>query len=168
MIYFLTIVLLLATFSFWLKARQRGFSSVILGLGIASVAGFLAGIFIGLGARLAMSAIAFANGDLSRFTFSGSIQVVIIFASSGIVLGIIYETLFRDLLRQSGLAFGLLLTLCLWYPLAESAIQVLRFQPTMISLFFFSGVLTSLMWLPFALTLEAILKRWHSRVNKYC
>jgi hypothetical protein len=115
-----------------------------------------------------MSAIAFANGDLSRFTFSGSVQVIVTFASSGILLGIIYETLFRDLLKQSGLAFGLLLTLCLWYPLAESAVQVLRFQPTAISLVFFSGVLTSLMWLPFALTLEAVLKRWHNRVNKYC
>lgn len=163
MIYLLAIVLILTAFGVWLKARQRGFLPVMLDLGIAAVAGFLAGIFIGLGARIAMSAIAFANGDLSRFTFSGSIQIIITFASSGIILGVIYEALFRDLLRQSGLAFGLLLTLCLWYPLAESGVQVLRFQPTAISLVFFSGVLTALMWLPFALALEALLAGWHFR-----
>lgn len=163
MIYLLAIALILTAFGFARKARKRGFLPVMLDLGAAAVAGFLAGIFIGLGARVAMSAIAFANGDLSRFTFSGSIQVVFIFASSGIILGIIYEALFRDLLRRSGLAFGLLLTLCLWYPLAESGVQVLRFQPTAISLIFFSGVLVALMWLPFALFLEALLSRWHSR-----
>jgi hypothetical protein len=57
--------------------------------------------------------------------------------------------------------------LCLWYPLADSGVQILRFQPTAISLIFFSGVLVTLMWLPFALALEALLARWHSRVNKY-
>jgi len=167
MIYLLAIALILTAFGFVLKARQRGFSTVILDLGIAAVSGFLAGIFIGLGARIAMSAIAFANGDSPSFTLSGSIGVVITFASFGIILGLIYEALFRDLLRQSGLAFGLLLTLCLWYPLADSGVQILRFQPTVISLIFFSGVLVALMWLPFALALEALLARWHSRVNKY-
>ena len=162
MIYLLAIVLILTAIGFWLKVRQSGFSSVILDLGIASVAGFLAGIFIGFGARLAMSAIAFANGDSLRFTLPGSIQVIITFASFGIILGIIYEMLFRNLLRQSGLTFGILLMLCLWYPLAESGVQVLRFQPTVVSLIFFSGVLTALMWLPFALFLEALLSRWHS------
>jgi len=166
MIYLLAIALILTAFGFVLKARQRGFSSVMLDLGVAAVLGFFAGIFIGLGARIAMSAIAFANGDSPSFTLSGSIQVIVTFASFGIILGIIYEALFRNLLSHSGLAFGLLLMLCLWYPLADSGVQILRFQPTAISLVFFSGVLTTLMWLPFALALEAILARWHRRVNK--
>lgn len=167
MIYLLAIALILTAFGFARKARQRGFLSVILDFGVAAVSGFLAGIFIGLGARIAMSTIAFANGDSPGFTLSGSVAVVITFASFGIILGLIYEALFRDLLRHSGLAFGLLLMLCLWYPLADSGVQVLRFQPTAISLIFFSGVLTALMWLPFASALEALLARWHGRVNKY-
>ena len=161
MIYLLAIVLILTTFGFVLKARQRGFSSVMLDLVAAAVLGFLAGIFIGLGARIAMSAIALANGDSPSFTLSGSVRVVITFASFGIILGLIYEVLFRDLLRQSGLAFGLLLTLCLWYPLADSGVQILNFQPTIFPLIFFSGVLVASMWLPFALALEALLARWH-------
>lgn len=165
MIYLLAIALILTAFGFARKARQSGFPSVTLDFGVAAVLGFLAGIFIGLGARIAMSAIAFANGDSPSFTLSGSIRVVITFASFGIVLGLIYEALFRDLLRHSGLAFGFLLTLCLWYPLADSGVQILRFQPTAISLIFFSGVLIALMWLPFSLTLEALLARWHSPVN---
>jgi hypothetical protein len=167
MIYLLAIALILTAFGFARKARQRGFLSVMLDFGVAAVSGFLAGVFIGLGARIAMSAIAFANGDSPGFTLSGSIQVIITFASFGIILGLIYEALFRDLLRHSGLAFGLLLTLCLWYPLADSGVQVLRFQPTAISLIFISGVLIALMWLPFAFALEELLRRWHSRVNKY-
>lgn len=167
MIYLLAIALILTAFGFARKARQRGFLSVILDSGVAAVSGFLAGIFIGLGARIAMGAIAFANGDSPNFTLSGSIQVIIIFAGFGIILGLIYEALFRDLLRHSGLAFGLLLTLCLWYPLADSGVQVLRFQPTAISLIFFSGVLVALMWVPFALILEVLLARWHSRASSY-
>ena len=134
---------------------------------MAAVSGLLAGIFIGLGARIAMGAIAFVNDDSPGFTLSGSFLVVITFASFGIVLGLIYEALFRDLLRQSGLAFGLLLTLCLWYPLADSGVQVLKFHPTALSLIFYSNILVALMWLPFALALEALLARWHNRENKY-
>ena len=167
MIYLLAIALILTALGFVVKARQRGFSSVLRGLGVSVISGLIAGIFIGLGARAAMSVIAFANGDPLSFTLSGSFLVVIIFASFGIILGLIYEALFRDLFRQSGLAFGLLLTLCLWYPLADSGVQVLKFHPAAISLIFYSGVLVALMWMPFALALEALLARWHNRTNKY-
>jgi hypothetical protein len=163
MIYLLAIALILTAFGFVFKARQKRFSAVMIDAAVSAAAGLLAGIFIGLGARVAMGAIAFANGDAPSFTLAGSIQVVITFASFGIVLGLIYEVLFRDLLKQSGLFFGILLTLCLWYPLAEAGVQTLNFQPTAISLVFFSGIFIALIWLPFGLALEAILSRWHGR-----
>ena len=134
---------------------------------VSMAAGLIAGIFIGLGARIAMGAIAFANSDASRFTLSGTVAVVATFASFGIGLGLIYEILLRSLLKHSGLFFGILLTICSWYPLAEAGVQTLNFQPTAISLVFFSGVFVALIWIPFGLILEEILSRWHNRESYF-
>jgi len=163
MIYLLAIALILTAVGFVLKARQKRFSAVMIDAAVSAAAGLLAGIFIGLGARVAMGAIAFANGETPSVTLPGTIQVVITFASFGIVLGLIYEVLLRDLLKQSGLFFGILLALCSGYSLAEAGVQTLNFQPTIFSLVFFSGILVFLMWLPFAIALEALLARWHNR-----
>ena len=163
MIYLLAIAIILTIFGFALKVRRRGFLAVTLDMAIAAVAGYIAGLFIGIGARAGMSAITIANGDAPNITTAGSIQVIVIFAGLGIVLGLIYEAFFRDLLRRSGLLYGFLIMLCVWYPGAESGVQLLRFQPTIVSLIFFSGACVAFMFLPFAIALEAILSRWHQR-----
>jgi hypothetical protein len=163
MIYLLAAVLLLTAWQLALAARRQGFLRVLKGVAAAAVSGLLAGVFIGLGARIGMAAIPFANGGTPSFTQAGSFTVVLTFSSYGIVLGVVYEGLFRRLLRASGLAYGGLLMLCSWYPLAQASAQQLTGQPALISLILVSGFILALMWLPFGLALEALLGRWHSR-----
>ena len=166
MIYLAAIAFLLTVFAFFRKAKQNGFRAAGLDSLFAALAGFGAGIFIGFGARIGMWAIAFFNGSASRFTVSGTLRVILLFSSFGIGLSLFYELVLRDLLRQSGLLFGFIITLFTAYPFAKSAAEVLRFQPTIISLVFFTGIFTALMWLPFAITLERLLKLYQDKLRK--
>ena len=163
MIFLLVAVLLLTGWRFTAAARQKGAPRVLRGIAIAACSGLLAGVFIGIGARIGMGAITVANGGPQRFTPSGTVSVIITFSSFGIPLGIIYEGLFRRVLRRNGLAYGGLLTLCTWYPLAHAAAQELTANPAITPLVMISGLLVGLIWLPFGLALEAFLKRWQDR-----
>ena len=163
MIYLLVPVLLLTAWQFILKARRDGALRVVKSIAVAAVSGLLAGVFIGLGARVGMAAIPVANGAVPSFTPGGTFTVVLTFTSYGIALGIVYEGLFRRLLRANGLAYGGLLMLCSWYPLAQAAAQQLTGQPALISIVVVSGLIVASMWLPFGLALEALLRRWQSR-----
>ena len=163
MIFLLAGVLLLTSWRFAALARRRGLPWVLRGVAISACSGLLAGVFIGIGARVGMGAITVANGAPQRFTASGTISVVVTFSSFGIVLGVVYEGLFRRLLRRSGLAYGGLLTLCTWYPLAHAAAQQLTANPTLIQLVTVSGLLIGLIWLPFGLALEVLLRKWDGR-----
>lgn len=163
MIFLLAGVLLLTAWRFTALARRRGLAVALRGVAISACSGLLAGVFIGVGARIGMGAITIANGAPQRFTASGTFTVVVIFSSLGIVLGVVYEVLLRRPLRRKGLAYGGLLTLCTWYSLAHAAAQQLTAHPTLMALVTLSGLLVGLMWLPFGLALEALLRRWHDR-----
>jgi hypothetical protein len=163
MIYLLAAVLLLTAWQLFLRGRRQGSLRVFKSIAVAALSGLLAGVFIGLGARMGMAAIPFANGITPTFTPSGTFAVVITFAGYGIGLGVVYDGLFRRLLRSNGLAYGTLLTLTTWYPLAHAAAQELTGQPPLIPLILISGLILALMWLPFGLTLEALLRRWQSQ-----
>jgi hypothetical protein len=163
MIFLLAAALLLTAWRFTIAARERGLAQTCRGVAVAACCGLLAGVFIGVGARIGMGAITIANGAPQRFTVSGTVSVLITFSSFGIALGVIYEGLFRHLLRRNGLAYGGLLTLCTWYPLAHAAAQQLTSHPALILLVTVSGLLVGLIWLPFGLALEALLRRWHDR-----
>ena len=163
MIYLLVAVLLLTAWQFILKARRDGALRVFKSIAVAAVSGLLAGLFIGLGARIGMAAIPVANGAVPSFTPVGTFTVVLAFSSYGIALGVVYEAFFRRLLRASGLAYGGLLMLVSWYPLAQAAMQQITGQPSLLSLVVISGLIVALMWLPFGLALEALLRRWQSR-----
>src|SRR5829696_2906715 len=106
MIFLLAAVLLLTAWRFTSAARERGLGQASRGVAVAACCGLLAGVFIGVGARVGMGAITIANGDPQRFTVSGTVSVIFTFSSFGVVLGVIYEGLFRHLLRRSGLASG--------------------------------------------------------------
>lgn len=159
MIFLLAGVLLLAAWRSSVRARREGWGRVAAGLFAASGLGLAAGLLIGVWARVGMWAIAFANGGPTRFSLSGTFLVVVTFAGFGLLLGVIYEGAFRELLRRSGLAYGLLLTLVTWYPLAQAAEQELTNHPTPLSLFLVSGLLVASMWLPYAWLLERLLGR---------
>jgi hypothetical protein len=163
MIFLLAGVLLLTAWQFTVMARRRGTARALRGVAVSACSGLLAGLLIGVGARVGMGAISIANGAPQRLTASGTFTVVLTFSSFGIVLGVAYEGLLRRLLRRNGLAYGVLLTLCTWYPLAQAAAQQLTARPTLIELATLSGLLVGLMWMPFGLALEALLRRWHDR-----
>jgi hypothetical protein len=163
MIYLLVAVLLLTAWQLTLTARRDGLLRVVKSVAVAAVSGLLAGLFIGLGARVGMAAIPVANGGMPSFTLAGSFSVVLTFSSYGIVLGIAYEGCFRRLLRANGLAYGGLLMLASWYPLSQAAVQQITGQPALTSLIIISGIIVALMWLPFGLALEALLRRWQGR-----
>ena len=163
MIFLLSAALLLTAWRFTAAARERGRAEALRGVVVAACCGLLAGVFIGVGARVGMGAITIANGAPQRFTASGTASVIVIFSSYGIVLGVVYEVLFRRPLRHNGLAYGGLLTLCTWYSLAHAAAQQLTTPPALIPLVMVSGLLVGLIWLPFGFALEALLRRWHGR-----
>lgn len=163
MIFLLLAVLLLTAWRFAVAARHRGLAWVLRSVALAACAGLLAGVFIGIGARVGMGAITVANGDPQRFTIAGTVTVVVTFSGFGLVLGVVYAGLFRRLLRRNGLAYGGLLTLATWYPLAQAAAQQLTPRPAIILLVLVSGLLIGLMWLPFGCALEALLRRWQDR-----
>jgi len=163
MIFLLAGVLLLTAWRFTALARRRGLAWALRGVAVSACCGLLAGLFIGVGARVGMGAISIANGDPQRLTASGTFTVVVTFSSFGIVLGVVYEMLLRRPLRRRGLAYGGLLTLCTWYPLAHAAAQQLTAHTALIVLVTLSGLSVGLMWLPFGLALEALLGRWHDR-----
>ncbi|HEX7174992.1 MAG TPA: hypothetical protein VF240_06900 [Pyrinomonadaceae bacterium] len=163
MVFLLAAVLLPTAWQYILMARRRGLLYVVKSIAAGAALGLLAGVFIGVGARTGMSAITVANGDAPSLTLSGSFTVVYTFASFGIVLGVVYDGLFRRLLRRRGLVYGVLLMLCSWYPLAQAAGQQLTGRPALITQIMVSGVIVALMWLPFGVALEALLSRWHNR-----
>lgn len=160
MIYLLIAVLLLTAWRLAVAARRDGPLQVVRCLVVAAVAGLVAGGFIGVGARTGMAFIPLANGDMPSFTPAGSLSVVLTFASYGVPLGVIYEALFRRLLREKGLAYGALLMLTSWYPLAHAATQQLTGQPHILALAVTSGFIVALMWLPYGVALEALIRRW--------
>lgn len=165
MIFLLAAVLLLTAWRFYADARRRGAARVLGRAAVSAGSGLLAGLLIGVGARVGMGAIAIANGDPQRLTLSGTASVVLTFSTFGVALGLVYEGLFRGPLRKSGLAYGGLLTLCTWYPLAHAGAQQLTGAPALLQVVVASGLLVGLIWLPFGLALEALLRRWRNRAS---
>jgi len=108
-----------------------------------------------------------ANGAEPSFSASGTLRVIATFALFGIAFGLIYEGLLRKILRRRGLIFGIIVTLIALYPTSTSVAQTLNFQPTAISLFVFSGFGAALMFVPFAIVLEMLLKFWHRRDENF-
>src|ERR1044071_5624080 len=100
MIFLLAGVMLLTAWRFTELAQRQGAARGLRGVAVSGGSGLLAGVLIGVGARVGMGAITLANGGPQRLTASGTFTVVITFASFGIALGVAYEGLFRRLLRR--------------------------------------------------------------------
>lgn len=162
MIYLAALALSVMTFGFYQRLRSAGFRPALLDVTVAAVSGWLAGLFIGIGARLGMWAIPFFNGTESRFSFEGTTRVVLVFSLYGVALGILYELVFRRILRERGFLFGLVITLVTWYPLGKQGVELLNFSPSVLSTAFFTLVSISFMFIPFGAALEHLLGRWHA------
>ena len=162
MIFVLALVIFLTVWQYFLMARRHGPGPVFRDLATATLAGAASGILIGVAARVGMAAIGLANGA-PRFTFSGSFAVVISFAGFGVLLGIIYVGLMRRLLCRSGLAYGCILVMCTWYPLAGAGVGDLTGKPSEAAVVLISGVVVAGMWMPYAIVLERLMSGWEQR-----
>ena len=165
MIFLLAGASALILWRFALDARRRGIFPGLRDLLLAAVSGLLAGVLVGMGARVGMSAVTLANGDAPQWTIAGTVAVVTTFAGFGGVGGIIYAGLVRRLLRRSGTAYGLLLTLCSWYSLADAGLQQVRSAPSLFSIIFVSGLVVILIWLPYAILLEKLVSLWQHQAT---
>ncbi|MEJ7624629.1 MAG: hypothetical protein WKF34_11615 [Pyrinomonadaceae bacterium] len=157
MTYIIVILTVLMLYAFARRALVHGAVKTLIDAGSGAISGWIAGILIGIGARVGMWTIPFANGTASRASLEGSLQVVLVFSLFGIGLGLLYELLFRSLFRRRGVLYGLLITIVTAYPIGSAGFQQLEFPPSpagaVASSLFFAG----LMFIPFAIANEYIL-----------
>lgn len=161
MIYLATLAVILAMIAIYRRTKLHGWLNSLLDVAAAAVSGWIAGLLLGIGARIGMWAIPFFNGTESSFSFDGSLSVVLTFSLFGIGLGIFYEFVFRELLRRRGLLYGLLISLITVYPLGSQGVEQLNFSPSILPLAFSTFFFIVLMFIPFAIALEFVLGQWH-------
>ncbi|MGB7070733.1 MAG: hypothetical protein WBD22_14665 [Pyrinomonadaceae bacterium] len=161
MIYLVSLAVIVAAVGAYLHFRSTGLAAMLLDIAISAAFGWLAGLLLGVFARIGMWTIPFFNGAEPRFSFDGSIEVILTFSLFGIGLGIVYELAFRKLLSESGFLFGVLVTLLTWYPLGKQGVDLLNFSPSWLPLLFFTLSLIGLMFVPFTIVLAFLLGRWH-------
>ena len=157
MIYLVAIGLAITITRYTLAVRRGEPSRVLYEIPAAIVAGLLAGVWLGIGALIAMRVIAYFASAPPRISVTGSIQVVLVFAAMGGGIAILYAGLFRHALAKSGIWFGLLLFLGSWYPLAQAGAQLLGYKPDPLSLMAVSGAVVALMFIPYALLLQTLI-----------
>jgi hypothetical protein len=161
MIYLALFALIVTAGGFYFRVRSGGLASALLDSIAAVITGWISGLLVGAGARIGMWSIPFFNGVDSRFTFDGTFQVILTFSLFGIGLGLVYEFVFRSLLRKRGILFGVLVTLVAAYPLASAGLQQISFTPPVVPTIAFSLLFVGLMFVPFAMALELLLRRYH-------
>ncbi|GEM_PF-5101293 len=161
MIYVAAIALILAVGGFVRRSREFSVRRTLLDTIVSATFGWLAGVFIGVGARVGMWAIPFFNGAEPSVTFDGTLQVILAFSLYGIGLGMVYELVFRGMLHKSGLLFGAIVAVFTWYPLGAAGVQQLNFTPQILPLGVVTGAIMLLMFVPFGFVLEVSLAAWH-------
>jgi len=166
MIYIAAVAVFAAAVGFYFRQCSIGFRGAAIDTLIAAVFGWIAGILIGVGARIGMWSIPFFNGTEPRITFDGTLQVVLVFSLYGIGLAIAYELFFRQILKRRGLIYGLLVAILSSYPLASAASQQLSFSPAFVPMAGITLLVVGLMFVPFSILLELFLFRWHECRNE--
>lgn len=94
---------------FAVRARRAGSYRPFVEAGMGVGAGVTAGVLWGIGARIAMRAVALADGGPTEFTIGGTLLILFVGALFGIPLGLLFAAVRRWLPgsgRQKGLAFG--------------------------------------------------------------
>ena len=162
MIYLAAAAVAFVAVRYALVVRREQSSRALLELPIAAGAGLVAGLWLGVTSRAAMRVIAMANGG-GAFSAGGTLQVVLVFTAIGGGVGLLYPGFFRQALGRSGLAFGALLTLATWYPLARSAWQQLAQKPDIAAMAAVSLGIIAAMWIPYALALQILVRRFGAR-----
>jgi hypothetical protein len=158
MIYVLGALLLVSLWHYVQIARTQGGAALGREIARTLVAGLVAGVLLALGARLGMRLIAIANDAAPRISWQGTSAVIAVYSGIGALCAVLYGAVFRRLFRGNGLAYGALLTLATWYPLAHAGAQQLVTPLPLLALALWSGAIVALMFLPYAWVLERLLR----------
>lgn len=164
-IFVLMAVLLVAAWRYAVAYRKAGMRATVREISATALAGLAAGIWIGLVARLGMRLVAVAGGATPRFSFSGTLEVIMVYAGLGGLCALYYGAFLRSLLRRSGAAYGLVLFLAGWFPIGETALRLLPSRTDFALFVAASGAVVAMMFIPYGLLLERLLQRLLARVE---
>jgi hypothetical protein len=139
-----------------MRAAVRNFVASLCG-------GLVAGVMLGVSARIAMRLLAVGLGTPLRLTAAGTFTVIMAFSLLGVVLGVPYGAVFRDLLRRNPLAYAGLLILVTLQPFIRTAAQDLDASVWDTRVLAGAAVVTVVMWVPYAILLEASFSRLSRR-----
>lgn len=134
----------------------------LYGVAAAALAGLATGAVVaGIGARLAMRAVAVLGGTRPGFTVDGTVAIMLLAGVMGLVVGAIYGVVrpflpLRGMAR--GLALGAVLAALIALPFFRDPQGELALATPALGAALFGAV-----GLAFALALEAILQRWDAR-----
>jgi hypothetical protein len=131
-IIFLSVVVALAA-RFALRAWRAGSMAPLAEAGRSVVAGVLAGIVWGAGARLVMRVVALVDGRPTEFSAGGTMVIVVVGMVFGVPLGLLYATVRRRLPGSrlaGGAVFGLTVAGLLILPFAALGAADLGGEPT--------------------------------------
>lgn len=165
MMYLLAIALLLTTWRYAVGVRRHGIGRVLRDIIAAIVAGLLAGIMLGICARISMRLLALGLGTPLRLTAEGTFTVVLVFSGLGMILGLPYAGLLRDLVRRNPLAYAVLLILITMQPFIRTAAQDLGLDVWDLKVIGGAVLVTVVMWVPYAVLLEVSYRRLSRLMN---
>ena len=107
----------------WKAARLRSRRPFVEG-GCGILAGFLSGLMLGGGLRMAMRLVALAAGREPLFTLGGTLLIIMVGVVFGAVFGLLFTAMrqwFPGTALAKGIGYGAVLLVLFWYPFFETA-----------------------------------------------
>src|SRR5262245_36292184 len=148
----------------WKGARLRSWRPFVEGArGIS--AGFLSGLILGIGLRLAMRLVALAAGREPHFTLGGTLIIIMVGVVFGASFGLLFAATrhwFPGTTLAKGIGYGAVLLVLFWYPFFEKARGDLKnvLHPVVIGV---ATSIVSMLWIGYALGMVILLERFERR-----
>ena len=145
----------------WKAARLRSWRPFVEGArGIS--AGFLSGLMLGIGLRLAMRLVALAAGREPHFTLGGTLIIIMVGVVFGAVFGLLFAAMrqwFPGTTLAKGIGYGAVLLVLFWYPFFEDARGDLKnvLHPVVIGV---ATSIVSMLWIGYAFVMVILLGRF--------
>jgi len=148
----------------WKAARLRSRRPFVEG-GCGILAGFLSGLMLGGGLRLAMRLVALAAGREPHFTLGGTLIIIMVGVVFGATFGLLFAAMrqwFPGTTLAKGIGYGAVLLVLFWYPFFETARGDLKnvLHPVVIGV---ATSIVSMLWIGYALGMVILLERFERR-----
>ena len=145
----------------WKATRLRSWRPFVEGArGIS--AGFLSGLILGIGLRLAMRLVALAAGREPLFTLGGTLMIIMVGVVFGAIFGLLFAAMrqwFPGTTLAKGIGYGAVLLVLFWYPFFEEARGDLKnvLHPVVIGV---ATSIVSMLWIGYAFVMVILLGRF--------